>query len=612
VDQKQPMIAGRYRIESLEGVPFAAGKAFDMRFGRQVFIKIANASADVALAEAQAASWRAFAAHAIPGMPTILDLGEHEGRPYAVFEWLDGITLANLLAEFQRTGGNPSSAIDTIASQALETLEVLRQHGLVHGDISPHNIMVSPLATRAWLIDTAPELADGPVLATVRWLAPEVEEGRPRTHISDLYALGEVLRVFCEMLGVGVPAVIGRLASTAPEDRPASAASAAISLRRTDGVQRELAPLNWAASPAHQNAGSDFTASTVVRPLAPVPGTAQREAEAESEQRFMAGNRKPRVHIGPGRLSDVDGTAAPPSNPAWSRRSAILNVPIVTKGSDPREADFIVMGPTVISNQHSFPLELWMGPSELSDLIKERAHRSPLLTSRGERAQVAMPSDTIITAVVSLPGFSIANPAEQLVWDGSIRNTAFVVEVPDNARPGNYTGLIKLMVGAVPLGTISIEVTLGDGQTDLPPTTASVGALLKRYRTAFASYSRANSAEVFKRLQAIRASGIDVFIDIADLRGGERWEDTLMREIDSRDIFYLFWSSEAARSPWVEREWRHALDNRGLDFICPLPLQDPREASPPKELEGLHFNDWCLAIIRAEEAIGRSERPSAD
>jgi len=62
----------------------------------------------------------------------------------------------------------------------------------------------------------------------------------------------------------------------------------------------------------------------------------------------------------------------------------------------------------------------------------------------------------------------------------------------------------------------------------------------------------------------------------------------------------------------VEREWRHALDNRGLDFICPLPLQDPREASPPKELEGLHFNDWCLAIIRAEEAIGRSERPSAD
>jgi len=138
-----------------------------VRLGRQVFIKIGDASAAAALA----ATWRTFAAHAIPGMLAILDLGEHEGRPYAVFEWLDGIALVNLPAEFQRTGGSPASAIDTIASQTLETLEALRHHGLVHGDISPLNIMVSSLASRTWLIDNAPDLVGGPVHATMRWLA---------------------------------------------------------------------------------------------------------------------------------------------------------------------------------------------------------------------------------------------------------------------------------------------------------------------------------------------------------------------------------------------------------------------------------------------------------
>jgi hypothetical protein len=106
-------------------------------------------------------------------------------------------------------------------------------------------------------------------------------------------------------------------------------------------------------------------------------------------------------------------------------------------------------------------------------------------------------------------------------------------------------------------------------------------------------------------VQAIRAGEIDVFVDIANLRGGDRWQEVLMREIAARDVFYLFWSREAARSEWVEKEWREALDRRGLDFICPIPLEDPRFATPPRELRELHFNDWCLAIIRGEQALDR-------
>ena len=71
-----------------------------------------------------------------------------------------------------------------------------------------------------------------------------------------------------------------------------------------------------------------------------------------------------------------------------------------------------------------------------------------------------------------------------------------------------------------------------------------------------------------------------------------------MRAIESADVFYLFWSRFAKASEHVEREWRAALDKKGLAFIHPIPLEDPRKAQPPDELSSLHFNDIYLAILK--------------
>jgi hypothetical protein len=62
-------------------------------------------------------------------------------------------------------------------------------------------------------------------------------------------------------------------------------------------------------------------------------------------------------------------------------------------------------------------------------------------------------------------------------------------------------------------------------------------------------------------------------------------------EAEGRDVFYLFWSRAARASEWVEKEWRHALQARGLDFIDPAPLTPADQAPPPSDLASLHFND---------------------
>jgi len=82
-----------------------------------------------------------------------------------------------------------------------------------------------------------------------------------------------------------------------------------------------------------------------------------------------------------------------------------------------------------------------------------------------------------------------------------------------------------------------------------------------------------------------------------------------MRQIETSDVLYLFWSRHAKESKWVEREWRFGLEKKGVSFIDPVPLVDPRKVPPPPELgDTKHFNDWTLAYLEYERSLSRWHR----
>jgi hypothetical protein len=91
---------------------------------------------------------------------------------------------------------------------------------------------------------------------------------------------------------------------------------------------------------------------------------------------------------------------------------------------------------------------------------------------------------------------------------------------------------------------------------------------------------------------------LEVFMDVHSLRSGQNWEEVVKKAILSSDIFYLFRSENARNSAEVEKEWRFALEQKGRDFIDPVPLVAPEAVKPPDELAGKHFNDWTLAFER--------------
>lgn len=110
-------------------------------------------------------------------------------------------------------------------------------------------------------------------------------------------------------------------------------------------------------------------------------------------------------------------------------------------------------------------------------------------------------------------------------------------------------------------------------------------------------------------MQGIEKLGVKVFMDVRELKANVPYPTELEKHILDSDVLYLFWSLHASRSSWVEREWRYGMDVKGLDFIDPVPLVDPRKVPSPKELaETKHFNDWTRAYIEYEKSLSRWNR----
>jgi len=117
--------------------------------------------------------------------------------------------------------------------------------------------------------------------------------------------------------------------------------------------------------------------------------------------------------------------------------------------------------------------------------------------------------------------------------------------------------------------------------------------------SAFVSYASQDRARVGALVQGMRKArpDMDIFFDVNSLRSGENWEAALMREIERRDTLFLCWSNNARLSPWVDREWRYALAQKGADAIEPIPIDPPDLCPPPEELKSKHFGDSMLYII---------------
>ena len=132
-----------------------------------------------------------------PNVVTIFDVGEHNGRPFIVMEYLPGGTLAERARE-----GNVSHERTVVwLGQAAAALDAAHAEGIVHRDVKPANLLlnerdevhVADFGVARVLDETTSGLtAAGTVLGTAGYLSPEQAQGQPATAESDLYSLAVV------------------------------------------------------------------------------------------------------------------------------------------------------------------------------------------------------------------------------------------------------------------------------------------------------------------------------------------------------------------------------------------------------------------------------------
>ena len=106
------------------------------------------------------------------------------------------------------------------------------------------------------------------------------------------------------------------------------------------------------------------------------------------------------------------------------------------------------------------------------------------------------------------------------------------------------------------------------------------------------------------RLRGMEMTRLETFIDVVDLRPGDKWNPKIFEAIDESDLFVVIWSTNARDSEWVKKEsqyaLRHYMDHGSPDFV-PIPVEGPPIASVPQDLQAYHFNDELLGQIRAAE-----------
>lgn len=292
----------RYTVEKTlgRGGMATVELAVDEQLGRRVAVKrlFASLAGDDVFQTRFLREARMAAGLSHPNLVAVYDVGEEDGLPYIVMEYVEGETLAELMA---RTGPLQADRAVDLLLQICAGLEHAHAAGLVHRDIKPQNLLVRS--------DGVAKIADfgiartlqatqltqaGTVLGTAAYLAPEQAAGERVTAAADIYSLGAVAY---ELLSGRPPYQVDSLAdlATAQQEPPAP----------LDGVPPEL---NQA----------------VVRALSADPQARPPSAAAFARELAQASPEAPTEPLPPSQVTEATQVAPPTGRTIHVSRRALL------------------------------------------------------------------------------------------------------------------------------------------------------------------------------------------------------------------------------------------------------------------------------------------------
>ena len=192
---------GRFRIERAigDGAMATVWRAIDTASGEPVAIKVLR-SEEADLEDIQRLAQEAEILQRLnhPCIVRVVGRGvTREGAPFVVMEWVDGIDLRTKL---DRTSRLPPADVRDIIGQVCSALADAHEHGVVHRDVKPENVLlVAPEHVAVKVVDfgmakvLTPDAAqltiDNKIFGTPQYMSPERARGKPVGAASDVYGV---------------------------------------------------------------------------------------------------------------------------------------------------------------------------------------------------------------------------------------------------------------------------------------------------------------------------------------------------------------------------------------------------------------------------------------
>jgi hypothetical protein len=263
------------------------------------------------------------------------------------------------------------------------------------------------------------------------------------------------------------------------------------------------------------------------------------------------------------------------------------------ESSDP--VHFSVSSPFYVSLNSTFILNIWAHLGDQYDEIERRAFH---VSESHERKSVFIESmgpkritrGVEITFRPIFKHFTLEKETDSVEWTGDIASVNFIVNVPESIDVSDEKGKIEIYIDRLKIGEINFKIRIHEMFTSYSRTIPTEDNF---YHCAFVSYSSEDEERVQHCIYGLKKArgAMEIFYAPDSIRSGEMWKQKIRQAIEKADVFYLFWSVNAMKSEWVNKEWRCAYNLKGKEFINPFPLDSPKEAPPPFELSDIHFDD---------------------
>jgi hypothetical protein len=570
--------------------------ARDPVLDRQVVLKIPDFAGSDAPAHRARFLREARAAARLdhPGFCRVLDAGEVDGLPYLLRDLIEGEPLTNALrGDKQRSVHHVVATVHRLATALGEAHSL----GVLHLGLKPSNILIAPRRgpvlldfgmTRVIDPDTGPPTDAGGLSRSLPYMPPEQFTGDADAigPAFDIYSLGVILyELLCGRLPFGgsVAAAMVRFPTTEPPP-PSTvrgdvdptldmACLKAIARKAEDryssmGEMAEVLELRLRSTPVRGDPGAAPSA-TPAREVRPIP----REVLPSPE--------RPIVYD-----EDVQFTVYRPRTvrpEAWHDLLAFAHLSRRMDDAPPDEPD---------------PVEQVRRQAER--LLAERADDYHDVT---QDSRQAVPREGEITFLPEIPGFEFNPPRRVFRWVESVHSEHFRFRATDAVDGQTARGRLTVFLGGIILADVTLSIRVDHRHVPAPTTPAEVPQAVhaRPYRKIFASYSH-KDIEIVRQFELFaRTLGDEFLRDGVHLRAGQVWNDQLKRLIHEADIFQLFWSTNAMRSPNVRQEWEYAISLSRDHFIRPTYWEDPLPSSPyedlpPEVLRRLHFQRILVAL----------------